>query len=191
MGEQGMSNVSDVRYGSSANMRELSPPAVEMGQAQTASSAVRDVDRARGTWPHRGVRAWRFALLRRMLALADLTAGLLASVTMAVLGTGQQAVLAWALIFLPTWILVAKLLGLYDRDQRPLRHLTVDEAPNLILFALIGTSFLSFVLELTPAGRPSTSNALTAGVVAASSVFVLRALARRLWRAVTPPNDSG
>ena len=38
----------------------------------------------------------------------------------------------WLLAFLPVWILVAKLAGLYDADHRALRHLTVDEAPAIV-----------------------------------------------------------
>ena len=33
----------------------------------------------------------------------------------------------WSLGYLPVWVVAAKLFGLYDRDHRTLRHLTVDE----------------------------------------------------------------
>jgi exopolysaccharide biosynthesis polyprenyl glycosylphosphotransferase len=122
-----------------------------------------------------------------MLAGADVLAAFLATISIMFLGQGQAAQLVWSLAFLPLWILVAKLLGLYDRDERALRHLTVDEIPSLVLWALIGTTGLSLFLELTPGGRPSSSSALAVGGTAAVSVFLLRGAARWLWRATTPP----
>ena len=88
---------------------------------------------------------------------------------------------------LPLWIVIAKLLGLYDRDERALRHLTVDETPHLVLWAVLGASAVSVVLELGSPGWPSASSALTLAVVAGVSAFVLRALMRLAWRTTTPP----
>jgi exopolysaccharide biosynthesis polyprenyl glycosylphosphotransferase len=122
-----------------------------------------------------------------MLACADLVAGLLASLSLLILAGGDAGHLAWSLVYLPVWILVAKLLGLYDRDESALRHLTVDEVPQLVVWAVVGASGLSLFLELTPAGRPDASSAVTAGIVAAVSVLPLRALVRWTWRTVTPP----
>ena len=59
-------------------------------------------------------RFWRDVRLRRMLALADVGAGALVSVLVA----GSTARATWALAMLPAWVLIAKLFGLYDRDQR-------------------------------------------------------------------------
>ena len=75
-----------------------------------------------------------------MLALADLTAGLLASFALTIVGNGQPGQFAWALLWVPAWVVSAKLLGLYDRDERSLRHLTVNEVPLLVLWALVGTT---------------------------------------------------
>jgi exopolysaccharide biosynthesis polyprenyl glycosylphosphotransferase len=122
-----------------------------------------------------------------MLALADAAAALLATFSLVAVGTSHGGQLAWALAYLPAWIVLAKLLGLYDRDGRAFRHLTVDEAPLLVLWALLAMSGLSLFLELTPAGRPDASSGILAGVVAMSSVFLLRTSARWCWRAVTPP----
>jgi exopolysaccharide biosynthesis polyprenyl glycosylphosphotransferase len=126
-----------------------------------------------------------------MLALADVAAALLASLSLVAAGTSHGGQLAWALAYLPAWSVVAKLLGLYDRDGRSFRHLTVDEAPLLVLWALLAMSGLSLFLELTPAGRPDASSGILAGAVAVSSVFLLRAVARWCWRSVTPPERVG
>jgi exopolysaccharide biosynthesis polyprenyl glycosylphosphotransferase len=168
-------------------MNELSSPAVETERleelpAAGASAAVR----ATRVWPGQEVRGWRYALLRRMLALADVTAALLASLSLTVRAE-NNAQLAWSLALLPVWIVVAKLLGLYDRDQRTLRHLTVDEVPQLVLWALIGTACLSVFLGFMPAGRLQASNAVAVGAVALISAAVLRAFGRWLWRLATPP----
>ncbi|HXG75352.1 MAG TPA: hypothetical protein VNJ53_02150, partial [Gaiellaceae bacterium] len=135
-----------------------------------------------------GDRVWsaRHVLLRRLLACADLLAGLCASAALTALD-GGSASLAWALVCLPSWIVVAKVLGLYDEDERSLRHLTVDELPRLVVWALAGVAALSLALELTPAGRPDASQAVAAGFVALGAVISLRALSRLLWRRVVPP----
>ena len=98
-----------------------------------------------------------------------------------------SAQFAWSLALLPLWIVIAKVLGLYDGDRRALRHMTVEEVPMLVLWALLGTTLLSLFLDLAPAGRPDASSAIVAGVVAALSAIVLRASARWLWRSVVPP----
>ena len=126
-------------------------------------------------------------VLRRMLACADVVAGMLATLSLLVVASTGAGHLAWGLAYLPAWVLVAKLLGLYDRDESALRHLTTDEVPWLMLWALVGTSGLCLFLELTPAGRPTASSAVAAGIVAAVAVVSLRALARWAWRRLTPP----
>ena len=134
-----------------------------------------------------GIPRWRYALLRRLLALADVSAVLLAYLSLLLAGDGQAGQFAWSLVVLPLWIVIAKLLGLYDRDERALRHLTVDKTPQLVLWAVLGASAVSVALELGSPGRPSASSALTLAVVAGVSAFVLRASMRLVWRATTPP----
>jgi exopolysaccharide biosynthesis polyprenyl glycosylphosphotransferase len=167
-------------------MSELTSQAVE---TEASAASAHDPAWAEAIWPRRASRGWHHALLRRLLACADVTAALLASLSLAVLGDGELGQVAWPLVFIPLWVLVAKVLGLYDRDGRVLRHLTVDEAPQLVLWALVGTLALSLLLELTPVGRPETSSAVVAGIVAFASVVFLRAFQRWLWRRVTPPES--
>lgn len=169
-------------------MREHSSPAVELDRWEESSAAGDPAAlRADRIWPRRASRGWRYGLLRRMLAVADVTAALLASVALTAVGEGQPGQLAWALVWIPVWVVAAKLLGLYDRDERSLRHLTVDEVPLLVFWALVGTTLLSLFLEITPAGRPQASGAVLAGAVATVSALLLRALMRVVWRRVTPP----
>jgi exopolysaccharide biosynthesis polyprenyl glycosylphosphotransferase len=144
--------------------------------------------RADRRWVRRRVpRAWRYSLLRRLLALADIAAAFLWCFVLGIASGGTVGQLTWSLALLPVWVVIAKLLGLYDRDERPLRHTTIDEAESLVLWAVSGTFALVLLLELTPAGSPEASTAIVAGVVAAAAVFSLRAFVRFLWRVVTPP----
>jgi exopolysaccharide biosynthesis polyprenyl glycosylphosphotransferase len=151
------------------------------------SADVHGPAHAKGVWPRRASPTWRYVLLRRFLACADIGAALLATVSLVVLGSGNAGELAWAFFFLPVWIVIAKLLGLYEADGRALRHLTVDEIPQIALWALIGMSGLSLLLEVLPPSRPDASSAIIAGTVAAFSAIALRASARWCWRVVTPP----
>jgi exopolysaccharide biosynthesis polyprenyl glycosylphosphotransferase len=127
-------------------------------------------------------RWWRDSLRRRMLALADAIAAAVATA-----GAGLSvAEVPWALVFLPLWLLLAKLVGLYDRDHEAIRHLTFDEVPAIIGWAAAGTAALALLLTLTPAESLTTAGATRLFVVAALSAFILRGAARWLWRRVTP-----
>jgi exopolysaccharide biosynthesis polyprenyl glycosylphosphotransferase len=132
-----------------------------------------------------GRRAGADALLRRLLALADVTAALLAALVVGtVSGSVEQG--AWAAVFAPAWVVLAKLHGLYDRDQRALRHLTVDELSSLAFWSLTGAGALTVLLMVAP---PATFDAgdiiWTAGVVFVVAAC-LRVGARAVWRWVTP-----
>jgi exopolysaccharide biosynthesis polyprenyl glycosylphosphotransferase len=166
-----------------APSRALDTDESERGAATSLPASVR----VEGIWRDKGGRTWTHALLRRLLACADVAAALLGSLSLVVVGRGDTAQLAWSLAVVPVWIVVAKLLGLYDRDGRSLRHLTVEEAPFLVLWALIGVTSVWLFLDIAPASRPDAATAIVAGVVAAFSALFLRALARYVWRRITPP----
>jgi exopolysaccharide biosynthesis polyprenyl glycosylphosphotransferase len=135
---------------------------------------------------HRSGR-WRDALRRRMLGLADAISALLVSLSLGTVFGGQFSRMLWSALFMPAWLVLAKLQGLYDRDHRALRHLTVDELPSIFIWATTGTSLLALVLAVTPAGRLSVAAAVGAWLIVLCSAFVLRAAARVLWRWITPP----
>ena len=136
---------------------------------------------SRGRW-------WRDAMRRRLLALADVLAGFLTTLVVAVPATGSF----WAMVFLPLWPLTAKLFGLYDRDHRALRHLTADEVPMIL--AWIGTVvvLVALLLPLTPAsgnlGGLAISGLLLGGV---ASTIGLRSFTRWAWLKRTPPERVG
>jgi len=100
---------------------------------------------------------------------------------------GRASVALWAALLAPTWLVAAKLLGLYDRDQRSLRHLTVDELPRILTWALVGTTGLSLALTIIGTQNLSAGEAVRVGIVAAGSGLLLRAAGRIAWRKLTPP----
>ena len=125
-------------------------------------------------------------LLRRMLAAADVLAIAVAAVVVGLWGSGAEA--AFLLVLLaPVWIVTAKLAGLYDRDHRTLRHLTVDELPWLLVWALSSTAVLTLLLVPFPALDLSSDDRLLVWGAALGLGFTFRAGMRALWRRVTAP----
>jgi exopolysaccharide biosynthesis polyprenyl glycosylphosphotransferase len=128
-------------------------------------------------------RFWRDALRRRLLAFADVLAAVAASIVVS--PTAPDAF--WALALLPGWVLIAKLIGLYDRDHVAIRHLTIDEVPALAAWAGAGVAMMAFVLPLTPAGEVESGRAALAFCAASAVALVSRGIARWAWRRLTPP----
>jgi exopolysaccharide biosynthesis polyprenyl glycosylphosphotransferase len=130
----------------------------------------------------------RGPLLRRLLALADVLAVLLASSSLA-LAAGIDAAL-WPAVFLPFWIVLAKLHGLYDRDHRSLRHLTVDELPGVFGWALTSSAFVTLLSLLVPEHTLDLRLALQLWLVVAIGALVLRSSARTLMHRLTHPEQA-
>jgi len=127
-------------------------------------------------------------LLRRMLALGDLLAVAVAAVFVGLWGSGWTAALL--LVFsAPIWIVTAKLAGLYDRDHRTLRHLTVDELPWLMVWTLSSTALLTLLLAPFPALDPSSNDRLLVWGTVLALGFIFRATLRGVWRRTTPPQQ--
>jgi lipopolysaccharide/colanic/teichoic acid biosynthesis glycosyltransferase len=116
------------------------------------------------------------------LALADCFA---VGLALALVLPPERAI--WLAAFLPVWILIAKLAGLYDADHRAMRHLTVDEASAICAWGVVGAVAVSLLGGLTPAESLSTGELALIALVTAVADFVLRVAARAAWRATTPP----
>jgi exopolysaccharide biosynthesis polyprenyl glycosylphosphotransferase len=125
-------------------------------------------------------------LLRRMLALGDLLAVAVAAVFVGLFGSGPSGALLLVLSA-PIWIVTAKLAGLYDRDHRTLRHLTVDELPWLVVWTLSSTALLTLLVAPFPALDPGSDDRLLVWGTVLALGFILRAAFRGLWRRITPP----
>jgi exopolysaccharide biosynthesis polyprenyl glycosylphosphotransferase len=125
-------------------------------------------------------------LLRRMLAVGDTLSIAAAAVIVGFWGSGPAAALLLVL-FAPVWVVTAKLAGLYDRDHRTLRHLTVDELPWLVVWTLSSTALLTLLLVPFPALDLTADDRLLVWGTALGLGFTFRAGMRALWRRVTPP----
>ena len=133
--------------------------------------------------PSRGRRRFRRdSLRRRMIALGDGMAVAVAAV--AVWASGAPAESAAAIVlFIPGWLLVAKVCGLYDRDHRSIRCLTIDELGRIVGVALAGTTALATVLLVLGFNELSTSVELRLWILVAASIFVFRVAARAMLAA--------
>lgn len=154
------------------------PPSARMEDIDS-DEIRRALELAAGANP--GPRWWRDARRRRLLAFADCCAAALA---IAIVLPSERAI--WALAFLPVWIVVAKLAGLYDADHRAMRHLTVDEAPVIMAWSVVGATSVALLVQLTPAEAPDLGELAVIALLAAAADLLLRAAARGLWRASTP-----
>jgi exopolysaccharide biosynthesis polyprenyl glycosylphosphotransferase len=128
-------------------------------------------------------RFWRDVRRRRLLATADVIAAVIASASIAT----SPTTLIWALFLLPIWVVLAKLFGLYDRDQGSIRPLTLDELSAIAAWGAAGAVVLGLVLPLTPAGDVGLMEVVRCWAVASVSGAVLRAFSRWVWRRTTPP----
>ena len=63
----------------------------------------------------------------------------------------------------------------------------VDELPSILLWAAVSTAITASLLGLTPAGFVADASALAVLGIAVFATASLRALARVLWRRLTPP----
>jgi exopolysaccharide biosynthesis polyprenyl glycosylphosphotransferase len=162
-----------------AQQRAGAEGATELG-ASVSASPTDFIAAPRGRW-------WRDASRRRFLALADVCAAAVATTLVTVPATGTF----WALLFLPLWLLIAKLFGLYDHDHRALRHLTADEVPSILAWAGVTSALIITLLALTPADAGSWETAIGLFVAAAIAAIGFRSLTRWLWWKRTPPERVG
>ncbi len=129
----------------------------------------------------------RESLLRRMLGAADILAVILGALSIGFFSGENISAFFWIVALVPAWIVLAKLLGLYDKDQRALRHLTIDEASPLAVWALLGSLGIVLFFRLPVPASLSVMSATQLALAVAVTSFVLRGATRRLWRFTTPP----
>jgi exopolysaccharide biosynthesis polyprenyl glycosylphosphotransferase len=121
-----------------------------------------------------------------MIALADVTAVIVAAGVVWASGAPAQDAAA-IVLFVPGWLLVAKACGLYDRDHRSIRCLTIDELGRIIGLALAGTAALATLLLVLGVNELTAAEELRLWLLVAATVFVFRVAARAIWRQVSPP----
>jgi exopolysaccharide biosynthesis polyprenyl glycosylphosphotransferase len=133
-------------------------------------------------------RGW---LVRRALALADVVGLFIAFlVAQNVFGQlispadriGPDAEWALFLLTLPGWIVVAKLYGLYDRDEERTDHSTVDDVVGVFHLVTVGAWLLFAGAWFTGAAAPNLPKLVTFWLLAILLICVGRATARALCR---------
>lgn len=129
---------------------------------------------------------WKDALLRRLIAAADVTAVLAGAFAVGLTAEAGLASLLWWAGSLPLWIVVGKLHGLYDQDHVRIKHLTSDELPALFHWATVSAAIVTLVLALGPA-ELSVGDAFAGWAAVLAFAVALRVAARMAWRRLVPP----
>ena len=157
------------------------------GAATIAAPAEPSSESRVGALPRLASNEWRESLLRRMLASGDILAVVFGALWIGFFAGGSVSAFFWVVALVPVWVILAKLLGLYDRDQRALRHLTIDESAPLAVWAVLGSAAVILFFHLPVPGSLSSMGAGHLTLAVFGSAFVLRGLTRYLWRKITPP----
>ena len=133
-------------------------------------------------------RAGRGFVMRRLLAVADLS-GMTLALAFVAFVDGQRVAFhlgSW-LILLPLWVLLFKAYGLYDRDGKRVSHSTVDDVPWIFHALVTGTILFWALLAVVPELQltlDASALLVASGFVA---VFVCRAAVRAVAARIVPP----
>jgi exopolysaccharide biosynthesis polyprenyl glycosylphosphotransferase len=140
----------------------------------------------------RPARSSRSALVRRTLAISDCLALTISFVSaeLLFLPTRPGAVdevpptteVPLFLATLPAWLLVAKLFGLYDRDQQRTGHSTTDDLVSIVNLVTIGSWMFLAAAWILDVGKPSFPKLLTFWALAIVLVALGRTAARAFCR---------
>jgi exopolysaccharide biosynthesis polyprenyl glycosylphosphotransferase len=132
-------------------------------------------------------RGW---LVRRALVAADL-AGLFVAFALTELilgashGAGQLDRGLETMLFgmsLPVWVILAKVYGLYDRDDERTDHSTADDVPGIINMLTIGSWMVFATVSITGIAHPTIQKVVVFWLISMLTVFGLRAVARARCR---------
>jgi exopolysaccharide biosynthesis polyprenyl glycosylphosphotransferase len=134
--------------------------------------------------PHR--RRRRGWLVRRMLLAADLVA--LTTAFFAAVAfdrnsgqpVGREMLIL--LVTLPGWIVLAKLYGLYDRDEERADHSTADELAGVVSLVTVGSWFVVVFGPFTGLATPSLERSAVFWALAIVLVATARGVARFICR---------
>ena len=162
--------------------RTLSPAMLAEALAAVDERTLEILERRRRTSLPRG-RGW---LVRRMLLLADIT-GLSAAFTAAALAVGSSGVhdvldtrLEFLLFFatLPGWVVLAKLHGLYERDEERADHTTVDDVVGVFHLITVGAWLFFLGAWVTGLAAPQLTKLAVFWILAIVLVTSARSLVR-------------
>jgi exopolysaccharide biosynthesis polyprenyl glycosylphosphotransferase len=132
-------------------------------------------------------RGW---LMRRLLLCADII-GLLSAYAVAMafappaVRVDRVAPIWEILLFaatIPLWILLARIHGLYDRDEERTDHSTVDDVVGVFQVVTLGTWGFLVITHVTGLPSPNLARLVLFWVLAIVFVPILRALSRAVGR---------
>jgi exopolysaccharide biosynthesis polyprenyl glycosylphosphotransferase len=181
--QRGPENGASTETAPAADRPVAAPPASD--DVRRATSAIRELEPASvSSEPLDSLQ--RESRYRYLLLAGDTLACSLGVIAAAALGkTTRLMILSVLLVVLAPG--VAKILGLYDRDQARLRKSTLDELPALLQFAAL-VSFLALILApVVFDGILGPREAVALFVVLFAGLMAGRAAARRLSGEITPP----
>ena len=128
----------------------------------------------------------RDKLFRRGIAVGDAAASLLAVAVALALGSPYGLRCGFVLV-LPVTVLLAKVQGLYDRDELVIRKSTLDEFPKLLNLATLVAMIAWLSRHFFVTGAPSDWSLLKLWGVMLIFIVVGRASVRKLASWATPP----
>ncbi|MEX2612244.1 MAG: hypothetical protein WD380_01590, partial [Gaiellaceae bacterium] len=132
-------------------------------------------------------RGW---LMRRLLLIADVI-GLLGAFLLALALFSPTPIVdevegRWeAALFvasLPLWVFLARVHGLYDRDEERTDHSTIDDIFGVFQVVSVGTWGFLFVTEISGLPHPTLQRLVVFWAIAVVLVPLLRAIVRMLGR---------
>ena len=117
---------------------------------------------------------------RRLLALGDTVAIVLSWLAAIAIVPLDAAVTgkAFLLAALPAWVVLNKLLGLYDRDANVIRKSTLDELPRIMHSVILGSSALFLLAPAFPGVEMDRTRTLAFVIAALAIMPAVRTLVR-------------
>jgi exopolysaccharide biosynthesis polyprenyl glycosylphosphotransferase len=155
------------------------PPAADL--LALADPRTLEVVRARRQGERLRRRGW---LVRRALLAADLSALIVAFAAAEFASAGPATTSEWTalLALLPVWVLMAKIYGLYDRDEERADHSTVDDITGIFHLVTVGVWLLLVTSRITGAAHPDLMKLAVFWVLAIVFIATARTAARAAAR---------
>jgi hypothetical protein len=127
----------------------------------------------------------RERIFRLALVATDMAAAAFA-VLVAIDSSAHDSLRLRYLLVMPLIVLVAKIQGLYDRDELVIRKSTLDELPRLVNLATLFTLLVWLARHLVVRGAPGTETLLLLWVALVASLAVGRMAAPRVAAVIAP-----
>ena len=159
-------------------------PIAPAGSAPTAG-APEATGRAVAAPSRKPVIRKRDAIFRRALALADIAA-VSGALVVAEEAFGPGGLLPGAVAAPVLFVVIAKAMGLYERDEHLLHRATLDEFPALFGLATLATLLVSLTDDLFMAGAMDRTEVLIFWIALTLGVVSLRAFARLVALRLAP-----